>query len=239
MSVAREKQHNVNLTRDQQKPSIPETVPKVSANKKSTALIHPTSCGNEYRITGSRPQDDETISAESERKSVSRYPGYNVAKRQSQNFPMANNRKDLNTVLLDHRLINGTHILMYIANITKLEVGAIVNEANSRLSNGTGIALEISKAAGESFQEDSNKYILKNKAVPVCGIALLFSHLLPCKYVINAVGPIWDQYPNKKDYRSTLMWTFFNSFKCADEQCRIASVAVPPIGSGIYLVILP
>ena len=124
---------------------------------------------------------------------------------------------------------------MYIEDITKLKVGAIVNEANHRLSHDIGVALEISTAAGKSFQEDSNKYIAKNGTVPVSGIALFFSYLLPCKYIINAVGPIWNQYPNKKDYHSTLMWTFFNSFKCADEQCRVISVAVPPIGSGISL----
>ena len=75
------------------------------------------------------------------------------------------------------------------ADITKLEVDAIVNAANSHLLAGGGVCGAIFKAAGASqLQAACNKigYCDTGDAVITDGFSL------PAKYVIHAVGPLWQ-----------------------------------------------
>ena len=135
--------------------------------------------------------------------------------------------------LFDHTLNRGTRIYLQVCDITKLEVGAIVNAANERLSHGGGVALAISRAAGSSFQQDSFKYVRENGSLPVAGVSVQCAGFLPCQYVINAFGPIWDMFRNKDECKNELKNTFLNVFNCANQRCRVTSLAVPPISSGI------
>ena len=68
------------------------------------------------------------------------------------------------------------------ADITKLEVDAIANAANTHLAHGGGVAGAIARAGGPSIQEESNRLapIGLGEAVATAAGAL------PCRWVIHA-----------------------------------------------------
>ena len=141
--------------------------------------------------------------------------------------------KNYASPLLNFPLPNGTNIYLYMADITKLRVGAIVNAANERLRHGGGVAGAIARAAGPLFQQESDTYVRNHGKVPLSDVVLQpAGPTLPCKYVIHAVGPMWNSFTNKEKCKNILTCTFLKSFQCASEQCKVSSVAVPPISSG-------
>ena len=114
------------------------------------------------------------------------------------------------------------------ADITKLEVDAIVNAANSHLLAGGGVCGAIFKAAGASqLQAACNKigYCDSGDA----GITDGFS--LPAKYVIHAVGPIWQD--GNRSEPQLLYHAYSRSLGLAKKH-NIESIAFPLISSGIY-----
>ena len=134
--------------------------------------------------------------------------------------------------LLSCTMHKGTKVYLYTADITKLRVGAIVNAANERLQHAGGVAFAISDAIGPWFQRDSDRHVRKHGTLPVAGVSVHHVKGMPFSYVINAVGPIWNMYRNKSKCKEALMRTFYNAMRCANDECMVASMAVPPISSG-------
>ena len=134
--------------------------------------------------------------------------------------------------LLSCTMHKGTKIFLYLGDITTLRVGAIVNAANERLQHGGGVAQAIANAIGPWFQRDSDRYIKRHGEVPLGSVAVQYIKGKPFSHVINAVGPMWGKYKNKAKCGDVLTCTFYTCLKCADEQCKVTSVAVPPISSG-------
>ena len=114
------------------------------------------------------------------------------------------------------------------ADITKLEVDAIVNAANSHLLAGGGVCGAIFKAAGAAqLQSACNKigYCDTGDAVITDGFSL------PAKYVIHAVGPIWQD--GNRSEPQLLYHAYSRSLGLAKKN-NIESIAFPLISSGIY-----
>ena len=114
------------------------------------------------------------------------------------------------------------------ASITTLDTDAIVNAANSRLQNGGGVCGAIFQAAGAyDLQAACNKIgrCDTGSAVITPGFKL------PAKYVIHAVGPIWNGGAYNED--RLLYSAYKQSLKVAKEN-GIHSIAFPLISAGIY-----
>lgn len=75
--------------------------------------------------------------------------------------------------------------------ITKLKVDAIVNAANQDLISGGGMCEAVFVAAGDGLQQECHKigYCETGSA------ATTNANLLPIKFIIHAVGPIYEQAP--------------------------------------------
>lgn len=113
-------------------------------------------------------------------------------------------------------------------DITKLEVDAIVNAANSKLQVGGGVCGAIFSAAGsEELQNACNKigYCGIGDAVITKGFNLL------AKYIIHTVGPIYGENPKFEEQQ--LYSCYKNSLLLAKRK-RLSSIAFPVISSGIY-----
>ena len=114
------------------------------------------------------------------------------------------------------------------ADITKLEVDAIVNAANTELLAGGGVCGAIFRAAGHRELQNAC-----DKLSPIkTGEAVITSGFnLPAKYIIHTAGVIYRD--GKHGEAELLRKCYENSLKLAAER-NLHSLAFPLISSGIY-----
>ena len=112
-------------------------------------------------------------------------------------------------------------------DITALEVGAIVNAANTTLLGGGGVDGAIHRAAGPEL-------LAECRTLGGCepGQAKITrGYGLPARFVIHTVGPIWAG--GKYDEARTLTNCYRNSLQLAVEN-KIKTLAFPAISCGAY-----
>jgi O-acetyl-ADP-ribose deacetylase (regulator of RNase III) len=135
----------------------------------------------------------------------------------------------MNTVLKEQTLSTGQTLQIVQGDITIEEVDAIVNAANEHLQHGGGVAWAISKRGGPAIQQESNEWARTKGTVSHAHPAWTSGGLLPARYVIHAVGPVWGE----GDEDAKLSAAVSGSLSLTDE-LGLKSVAFPAISTGIF-----
>lgn len=126
---------------------------------------------------------------------------------------------------LARRREGDVELVAVLGDMTREEVDAIVNAANTHLAHGGGLAGAIVRAGGEVIQEESDRIA----PVPVGGAKATSAGNLPCRWVIHAVGPRWGEGDEEAKLRSAVRASL-------DEAARLRarSVSLPAISTGIF-----
>ena len=122
-------------------------------------------------------------------------------------------------------------IALMKGDITKLEVDAIVNAANTSLLGGSGVDGSIHKAGGRKILDECIKIRNKQGGCPTGEAVITNAGNLKAKYVIHTVGPVWNG--GELGENELLKNCYINSLKLASEY-NVKSIAFPCISTGIY-----
>jgi O-acetyl-ADP-ribose deacetylase (regulator of RNase III) len=135
----------------------------------------------------------------------------------------------MNTVIDQFTFSGGQRIEIVEGDITQESVDAIVNAANAYLQHGGGVAGIIARRGGEQINRESAEWVAQHGPVSHAEPAYTGAGLLPCKYIIHAVGPIWGEGDEDQKLATAIM----GSLKIAHE-LEVKSIAFPAISTGIF-----
>ncbi|HZX43474.1 MAG TPA: O-acetyl-ADP-ribose deacetylase [Myxococcaceae bacterium] len=113
-------------------------------------------------------------------------------------------------------------------DITTLAVDAIVNAANSALRGGGGVDGAIHRAAGPELLAACRQI----GRCPAGQAVLTPGFRLPARFVIHAVGPVWEG--GGRGEPELLRRTYHSAFDVARAEPSIRSIAFPAISTGAY-----
>ncbi len=120
--------------------------------------------------------------------------------------------------------IRDIELKIILADITEMEVDAIVNPANNQLLMGGGVAGVIRKKGGQEIEEEA----VKKGPIKIGASVVTKAGRLPAQYVIHSVTMGMDFQTDEKKVREAAA----SALQCA-EQLKIQSIALPALGCGV------
>jgi O-acetyl-ADP-ribose deacetylase (regulator of RNase III) len=122
-------------------------------------------------------------------------------------------------------------ITLLQGDITKLNVDAIVNAANSSLMGGGGVDGAIHRAGGPQILAECRDIVARQGRCAAGEAVITSGGNLSARFVIHTVGPVWHGGNNNEP--KLLENAYRNSLKLAAENgCK--TVAFPNISTGVY-----
>ena len=126
-------------------------------------------------------------------------------------------------------MIGKGRIELVQGDITRQQVDAVVNAANSRLAGGGGVDGAIHRAAGAALMEETNRRY--PQGCPTGSAVATGGGNLAAKFVFHAVGPVWRG--GQHGEPELLAGAHRRCLELARENsCQ--SLAFPAISTGVY-----
>lgn len=125
---------------------------------------------------------------------------------------------------MDKKIIETLEVMQ--GDITRLNVDAIVNAANTSLLGGGGVDGAIHRAAGPGLLEECRTL----GGCPTGEARITGGYNLTARHVIHTVGPVYSGKPRDK---ILLTGCYQNSLRLAADN-NLTSVAFPAISCGVY-----
>ncbi len=132
--------------------------------------------------------------------------------------------------LFAERVVEDTRIVAVQADITTLDVDAVVNAANEMLQHGGGVAAAIARAGAPEVQQESDEWVAARGPVATGASAVTSAGAMPAAMVIHVVGP---RYREGQDNVGMLRAAVRAALEAAEAR-EAHRVAFPAISAGIF-----
>lgn len=125
------------------------------------------------------------------------------------------------------------HIEVVRADITTLDVGAIVNAASERMLGGSGVDGAIHRAAGPSLLAECRRVpeVRPGVRCPTGEARITSGGNLRARHVIHTVGPVWR---GGTEGEPALLASCYRSVLDLAAEHDVRTIAFPAISCGVY-----
>lgn len=127
----------------------------------------------------------------------------------------------------------GGRVVVVIGDITRQDVTAIVNAANSTLLGGGGVDGAIHRAGGPEILKECQEIrrTVYPGGLPTGQTVITTGGNLPAQYVIHTVGPIYGRDPERE---AALLAACYQNSLILARRHGASSIAFPSISTGAY-----